>query len=190
MGIPIPTEYGGAGSDYLTHVLACGRTVAPPAPPPGLPFLSMSVSRHADPPEWDGRAEEEIPGPDGQRREISGLRPLPSRRAAPISWQLTTTATLDGDAYVVNGTKTFTSNGPTGDTYLVFGLDGQGGGPEGMSCFIIPKGTAGMSARNTFPEDGAPLFARHRKWYSGCRVPKKNLLGKEGAGIMMADGRL
>ena len=56
----------------------------------------------------------------------------------------TTAAAKDGDAYVLNGTKTFISNGPVGDTFLVFCWTDKAAGRKGMSSFIIPKGTPGM----------------------------------------------
>jgi butyryl-CoA dehydrogenase len=98
----------------------------------------------------------------------------------------TTTAVLDGDAYVLNGTKTFTSNGPTGDFYMVFAWTDKAAGRKGMSCFIIPRGTPGMTPGEHFRKMGLRSSQTSEMVFKDCRVSKENLLGKEGAGLVMA----
>ena len=98
----------------------------------------------------------------------------------------TTTAVLDGNDYVLNGTKTFTSNGPTGGTYIVFAWTDKAAGRKGMSAFIIPRETPGMKAGEHFKKMGLRSSQTSEMVFKDCRVPKENLLGKEGAGLAMA----
>jgi len=95
----------------------------------------------------------------------------------------TTTATKDGDAYVLNGTKTFISNGPIADTYLVFCWTDKAAGRKGMSSFIIPKGTPGLKPGEHFHKMGLRSSQTSEVVFKDCRVPKENLLGAEGAGM-------
>jgi butyryl-CoA dehydrogenase len=98
----------------------------------------------------------------------------------------TTTAILDGNDYVINGTKTFTSNGPTGGIYLVFAWTDKAAGRKGMSTFVIPRETPGMKAGEHFKKMGLRSSQTSEMVFKDCRVPKENLLGKEGAGLVMA----
>jgi butyryl-CoA dehydrogenase len=93
---------------------------------------------------------------------------------------------LDGDAYVLNGTKTFTSNGPVADTFVVFAFTDKSQGPKGMSAFIIPKGTAGLKVGEHFMKMGIRASQTSEVILKDCRVPKENLLGQEGQGFKIA----
>ncbi|HNT58444.1 MAG TPA: acyl-CoA dehydrogenase family protein, partial [Syntrophales bacterium] len=96
------------------------------------------------------------------------------------------TAVLDGNDYVLNGTKTFTSNGPTGDFYMVFAWTDKAAGRKGMSAFIVPRGTAGLEVGTHFKKMGLRSSQTSEMVFRDCRIPKENLLGKEGAGLVMA----
>jgi butyryl-CoA dehydrogenase len=98
----------------------------------------------------------------------------------------TTTAVLDGNDYVINGNKTFTSNGPIGDTYIVFAWTDKSAGRKGMSAIIVPKGTSGMKAGEHFRKMGLRSSQTSEMIFKDCRVPKENLLGNEGMGLRMA----
>ncbi|MCK9196467.1 MAG: acyl-CoA dehydrogenase family protein [Syntrophales bacterium] len=185
MGIPIPTEYGGAGSDYLTHILAieelsrsCASTGFTVSIHVGIACMLVLLN---------GTEEQKqqylLPMAKGEKL---GAFVLTEPGAGTDVMAATTTAVLDGDAYVLNGTKTFTSNGPTGDTYMVFAWTDKAAGRKGLSCFIIPRGTAGMSAGTHFRKMGLRSSQTSEMVFKDCRVPKANLLGKEGAGLVMA----
>ena len=185
MGIPVPTEYGGAGSDYLTHVLAveelsrsCSSTGFTVSIHVGIASMLVLLN---------GTEEQKkkylIPMAKGEKL---GAFVLTEPGAGTDIMAATTTATLNGNEYVLNGTKTFTSNGPTGDTYMVFAWTDKAAGRKGMSCFIVPKGTAGMSAGTHFQKMGLRSSQTSEMVFKDCRVPKENLLGKEGSGLVMA----
>jgi butyryl-CoA dehydrogenase len=98
----------------------------------------------------------------------------------------TTTAVLDGNDYIINGTKTFTSNGPTAGTYLLFAWTDKAAGRKGMSTFIVPKEAPGMRVGEHFKKMGLRSSQTSEMIFKDCRVPKENLLGKEGMGLQMA----
>jgi len=99
---------------------------------------------------------------------------------------VTTTAVRDGDAYVIDGTKTFVSNGPLADTYILFCWTDRSAGRRGMSAFIVPKGTPGLVPGRHFDKMGMRSSQTSEVVFKQCRVPAENLLGKEGAGLPMA----
>jgi butyryl-CoA dehydrogenase len=185
MGMPIPVEYGGAGADYLTHVIAVEELSRSCA------STGFTVSIHV------GIAAMLILLFGNEQQKQKYLTPLAKGQnlgafvltepgAGTDIMAATTTAVLDGNDYVLNGTKTFTSNGPTGGTYLVFAWTDKAAGRKGMSAFIIPRDTPGMKAGEHFKKMGLRSSQTSEMVFKDCRVPRENLLGKEGAGMAMA----
>jgi acyl-CoA dehydrogenase len=101
---------------------------------------------------------------------------------------LSVTARRDGDAYVLNGTKTFISMAPDADLYTVFAKTDPDAGSRGVSCFIVEKGMPGFD-----PGRRLPLLAPHpigEPVFTDCRVPAANRVGDENAGFKVAMGSL
>jgi len=182
MGIPIPVEYGGAGADYLTHILAveelsrsCASTGFTVSIHVGIACMLVLLN---------GTEEQKkqylVPMAKGEKL---GAFVLTEPGAGTDVMAATTTAAKDGDFYVINGTKTFISNGPLADTYLVFCWTDKAAGRKGMSSFIIPKGTAGLKPGEHFHKMGLRSSQTSEVVFKDCRVPKANLLGPEGAGL-------
>jgi butyryl-CoA dehydrogenase len=185
MGMPIPTEYGGAGADYLTHAIAveelsrsCASTGFTVSIHVGIACMLILLY---------GTEEQKkkylVPLAKGQNL---GAFVLTEPGAGTDVMAATTTAVLDGNDYVINGTKTFTSNGPTGGTYLVFAWTDKAAGRKGMSAFIVPAGTPGMKAGEHFKKMGLRSSQTSEMIFKDCRIPKENLLGQAGAGMQMA----
>jgi butyryl-CoA dehydrogenase len=185
MGIPIPTQYGGAGSDYLTHIIAveelsraCSSTGFTLSIHVGIVEMLLMLF---------GNEQQKqtflVPLAKGQNL---GAFVLTEPGAGTDVMAATTTAVLDGDHYVLNGTKTFTSNGPTGGTYAVFAWTDKAAGRKGMSAFIIPRGTPGMTPGEHFKKMGIRASQTSEMVFQDCRVPKENLLGQVGGGMAMA----
>lgn len=185
MGMPIPEAYGGAGADYLTHIIAVEELSRSCA------STGFTVSIHVGIPEMllllFGNEEQKqkylVPLAKG---ENLGAFVLTEPGAGTDVMAASTTAVLDGNDYVINGTKTFTSNGPTGGTYFVFGWTDKAAGRKGMSAFVIPRGTPGMKAGEHFKKMGLRSSQTSEMVFQDCRVPKENLLGAAGAGMTMA----
>ncbi len=97
-----------------------------------------------------------------------------------------TTAILDGDHYVINGTKQWITNGGEADIYTVFALTDKAKGARGASCIIVEKGTPGFSFGKKEDKMGIRASATRELVFEDCRVPKENLIGKEGQGFMIA----
>jgi butyryl-CoA dehydrogenase len=185
MGIPIPAEYGGAGADYLTHALvveelsrSCSSTGFTLSIHVGIACMLVLMFGNED-----QKKKYLVPMATGEKL---GAFVLTEPGAGTDVMAATTTAALDGDEYVLNGTKTFTSNGPTGDTYFVFAWTDKEAGRKGMSAFIVPKGTPGMQAGTHFQKMGLRSSQTSEMLFKDCRVPKENLLGQEGRGLVMA----
>lgn len=185
MGIPIPTEYGGAGADYLTHIIAVEELSR------SCSSTGFTVSIHVG----IGCTLILLFGTEEQKKKYLtpmaegkhlGAFVLTEPGAGTDVLAATTTAVLDGNDYVINGTKVFTSNGPIGDTYLVFAWTDKTAGKKGMSAFIVPKGTPGMKAGEHLRKMGLRSSQTSEMIFKDCRVPKENLLGKEGLGLQMA----
>jgi len=97
---------------------------------------------------------------------------------------LATTATRDGDGWVVNGEKTWISNGGIADIYTVFARTGEGPGAKGLSCFLVPAGTEGLTI-----EERIDVIAPHplaRLAFTDMRLPANALIGKSGKGFGIA----
>ena len=185
LGMPIPTEYGGAGADYLTHIVAveelsrsCASTGFTVSIHVGIASMLILLFGNEE-----QKKKYLVPLAKGQNL---GAFVLTEPGAGTDVMAATTTAILDGNDYVINGPKTFTSNGPTGGTYLVFAWTDKAAGRKGMSTFVIPRETPGMKAGEHFKKMGLRSSQTSEMVFKDCRVPKENLLGKEGAGLVMA----
>ncbi|MBM4272427.1 MAG: acyl-CoA dehydrogenase [Deltaproteobacteria bacterium] len=185
MGMPIPQEYGGAGADYLTHIIAveeisraCASTGFTVSIHVGIACMLILLF---------GTEEQKkkylVPMAKGKHL---GAFVLTEPGAGTDVMAATTTAVLDGNDYVINGTKTFTSNGPTGDTYLLFAWTDKAAGRKGMSAFVVSRGTPGMKVGEHFKKMGLRSSQTSEMVFKDCRVPKENLIGKEGMGLQMA----
>lgn len=97
-----------------------------------------------------------------------------------------TTAVLDGDHYVLNGTKQWITNGGEADIYTVFALTDKTKGARGASCFIVEKGTEGFTFGKKEDKLGIRGSATRELVFDNCRIPKENLIGREGTGFMVA----
>jgi alkylation response protein AidB-like acyl-CoA dehydrogenase len=97
-----------------------------------------------------------------------------------------TTATKDGDFYILNGTKQWITNGGEADIYTVFALTDKTKGARGASAFIVEKGTEGFSFGKKENKMGIRASATRELIFDNCRVPVENLIGKEGMGFIIA----
>ena len=185
MGMPIPAEYGGAGADYLTHIVAveelsrsCASTGFTVSIHVGIASMLILLFGNED-----QKKKYLIPLAKGQNL---GAFVLTEPGAGTDVMAATSTAVLDGNDYVINGTKTFTSNGPTGGTYLVFAWTDKAAGRKGMSAFIVPREAPGMRVGEHFKKMGLRSSQTSEMIFKDCRIPRENILGQAGAGMAMA----
>ena len=185
MGIPFPKEYGGAGGNYLTYAMAieelgkvCGTTAV---------VVSAHTSLCAGPIYYFGTEEQKqkylVPLAKGEKVGAFGLTE-PS--AGTDSSMQQTTAKLEGDEYVLNGTKVFITNAGYADIYVVIAMTDKAKGNRGISAFIVEKGTPGFSIGKKERKMGIRGSATCDLIFENCRIPKENMLGKEGQGFKIA----
>jgi len=185
MGIPIPAEYGGAGADYLTNAVvveeisrSCASTGFTVSIHSGIACMLAFLY-------GTEKQKHKYLTPMAKGQNL-GAFVLTEPGAGTDVMAATSTAVLEEDEYVINGNKTFTSNGATGDTYFVFAWTDKEAGRKGMSAFIVPKDTPGMKAGEHFNKMGLRSSQTSEMIFKDCRIPKENLLGQEGQGLMMA----
>ncbi len=185
LGIPIPKEYGGQGGDNLAYTMAveelskvCGTT--------GV-IVSAHTSLCAAPLLEHGTEEQKqkylVPLAKGEKLGAFGLTE-PGAGTDAAGQQ--TKAVLDGDSYVLNGTKIFITNAIYADTYIVFAMTDKSAGTRGISAFIVEKGTPGFTFGKKEKKMGIRASATAELIFENCRIPKENLLGKEGKGFIIA----
>ncbi len=185
LGIPIPKEYGGQGGDNLAYTMAveelskvCGTT--------GV-IVSAHTSLCAAPLLEHGTEEQKqkflVPLAKGEKLGAFGLTE-PGAGTDAAGQQ--TKAVLDGDSYVLNGTKIFITNAIYADIYIVFAMTDKSAGTRGISAFIVEKGTPGFTFGKKEKKMGIRASATAELIFENCRIPKENLLGKEGKGFIIA----
>lgn len=185
MGIPFSTEYGGAGGDTLSYIIAveelskvCGTT--------GV-ILSAHTSLGASPIAQFGTPEQKAKYlPDLASGRKIGAFGLTEPNAGTDAAGQQTTAVLDGDHYVLNGSKIFITNGGVADVFIVFAMTDKSKGTRGISAFIVEKNFPGFSIGKVEDKLGIRGSSTTELVFTDCIVPKENLLGKEGKGFGIA----
>lgn len=183
MGIFFPEEYGGAGLGYVEYVIAIeelsrvdgsiGLTVA---------AHNSLCSNHI----YKAGTEEQrqkylVPLAQGKKL---GAWSLTEPQAGSDAGGTRTIAVRDGDSYILNGAKTFTTNGHYADVCVVMAVTEPGRGAHGISAFIVEKGTPGFTPGKKEKKLGLRASDTSEVVLSDCRVPAENLLGKEGEGFV------
>ena len=184
-GIPYSREYGGQGADVLTYTL-CMEEMSKVDASTGI-TLSVHTSLCCPCINEFGTEEQKQkylrPLVDGSKIGCFGLtEPGAGTDAAGVR----TEARLEGDYYVLNGTKMFTTNSGFADTFIVFALTDKTKGPKGMSAFIVERGYEGLSVGPNIERMGIRAASNCEVIYENVKVPKENLLGKEGQGYKIA----
>ena len=184
-GVCFPEEYGGIGNDYLSYILAV-EELSKVDDGMGI-TLSVNVSLCAGPIFSYGTEEQKQkylrPIAEGAHIGAFGLTE-PSAGTDAASQQ--TVAVLEGDHYVLNGNKIFITNGGEADTYVVFAMTDKSKGLKGISAFILEKGMEGFTFGKRESKMGGHTSATCELVFQDVKVPKENLLGKEGEGFKIA----
>ncbi len=185
MGIPYPKEYGGAAAGDLAYILAV-EEISRACASHGV-TLSVHISLCCWPIyKYGNQAQKEkylIPLASGKKLGAFGLT---EPNAGTDASGLQTRAVLDGDEYVLNGSKIFITNGGIADIYVVQAVTDPSKGLKGISSFIIEKGTPGFSFGKKEIKMGIRGSVQTELVFQDCRIPKENLLGKEGDGFKIA----
>jgi len=185
LGIPFPKKYGGAGGDNLSYIIAV-EEISRACATHGV-ILSAHTSLGCNPIYQFGTEEQKqkylVPLAKGEKLGAFGLTE-PNAGSDASAQQ--TTAVLDGNEYVLNGTKIFITNGGIADTYIIFAMTDPSQGLKGISAFIVEKDTPGFTFGKKEHKLGISGSSTTELIFQDCRIPKENLLGKEGAGFKIA----
>lgn len=189
MGIPVPKEYGGQGCDPLSYVLCveelakvCGTTSV---------VVSAHTSLCIDPILTYGtEAQKQKYLPDLAAGKKLGAFALTEPGAGTDAQGQQTKAVLDGEQWVLNGSKCFITNGKEADVYIVIAVTGviekRGRKVKEISAFIVEKGTPGFSFGTKEKKMGIRGSATYELIFTDCCIPRENLLGAQGKGFAIA----
>ncbi|WP_454052292.1 acyl-CoA dehydrogenase family protein [Clostridium sp. Marseille-Q7071] len=185
MGIPYPKEYGGAGLDVISYAIAV-EELSRVDGGTGV-ILSAHTSLGAYPIAGYGTEEQKqkylVPLAKGEKIGAFGLT---EENAGSDAGGTETTAVLEGDYYILNGEKIFITNGGEADIYIVFAVTTPDIGTRGISAFIVEKGWEGFTFGQHYNKMGIRSSATAELVFNNVKVPKENLLGKEGEGFKIA----
>jgi butyryl-CoA dehydrogenase len=185
MGIPIPVQYGGAGGDNISYLIAveelskvCGTT--------GV-ILSAHTSLCAALINQFGNAAQKdkylISLAKGEKLGAFGL--TEPNAGTDAAGQLTT-ARPEGENYLLNGSKIFITNGGAADVFVIFAMTDKSKGVKGISAFIVEKGFKGFSVGKKENKLGIRASSTTELIFEDCLVPRENLIGQEGKGFGIA----
>ena len=189
MGIPIPKEYGGQGCDPLTYAM-CVEELSKVCGTTGV-IVSAHTSLCCDPILTYGTEEQKqkylVPLAKGEKLGAFGLT---EPGAGTDAQGQQTKAVLDGDEWVLNGSKCFITNGKEADVYIVIAVTGKvekrGRVQKEISAFIVEKGTPGFTFGVKEKKMGIRGSSTYELIFTDCRIPKENLLGQKGKGFNIA----
>jgi butyryl-CoA dehydrogenase len=182
LGLPIPEEYGGAGADNVSFAIAleeiaraCGSTAI---------TLDAHTSLASEPIYLFGNEAQKrkylVPLARGEKLGAFGLT---EPEAGSDAGATKTRAVLDGKEWVINGQKIFITNGSIADVVVITAVTDPEKGTRGISSFIVEKGTPGFRLGRDEEKMGLKGSVTSELFFEDCRVPKENLLGKEGEGF-------
>ena len=189
MGIPIPKEYGGQGADVLTYAM-CVEELSKVCGTTGV-IVSAHTSLCCDPILTFGTEEQKqkylVPLAKGEKLGAFGLT---EPGAGTDAQGQKTKAVLEGDEWVLNGSKIFITNGKEADVYVIFAVTGmiekRGKMMKEISAFIVEKGTPGFTFGTKENKMGIRGSSTYELIFTDCRIPKENMLGAQGKGFNIA----
>jgi butyryl-CoA dehydrogenase len=190
LGIYIPKEYGGQGCDPLAYAM-CVEELSKVCGTHGV-IVSAHTSLCCDPILCYGTEEQKqkflVPLAKGEKLGAFGLT---EPGAGTDAQGQQTKAVLEGDEYVLNGSKVFITNGKEADVYVIFAVtdivtDAKGRKKKMISAFVVEKGTPGFTFGTKEKKMGIRASSTYELIFTDCRIPKGNLLGQEGKGFGIA----
>ena len=183
-GIYIPEEYGGLGKKSLELCIAVEELSK------ACVGVSTSFAANAL-----GTYPILLNGSDAQKKKYlpdiaAGKKlvafGLTEANAGSDASGVQTTAKLEGNEYVINGTKQWITNGGEADVYTIIAITDRSKGPRGASAFIVEKGTPGFTFGKKENKMGIRASSTTELIFNNCRIPKENLIAKEGMGFVVA----
>jgi alkylation response protein AidB-like acyl-CoA dehydrogenase len=185
-GLPVPAEFGGFGADALTTVGVLER-LGYRCRDNGLLF---SINAHL----WTVVIPLVTAGTPEQKQKylprlangtLIGANAMSEPGAGSDAFSVSTTARREGDTYVLNGNKTWVTNGNVADVLTVYATTDRAKGAQGVTAFLVDKGTPGMVVGRKIEKMGLRTSPMAEVFFDDCVVPVANRLGVEGGGSVL-----
>jgi butyryl-CoA dehydrogenase len=184
-GVAVPEQYGGAGLDYVALALVLEEIAAGDGGTSTVisvnncPVCSIGMT-------YANEAQKERWLRPLAQGELLGAFALTEPHTGSDAAALRTTATRDGDDYIINGTKQFITSGKNGDVAIVMAVTDKAAGKKGISAFWVPTDTPGYIVAGIEHKMGQHSSDTAQIVFENCRVPAENLIGEEGQGYKIA----
>ncbi len=185
MGMMVPEEWGGAGFDTMTFVIAMEEIAAVELATSTIMSVNNSLvcQLFTDYGTHDQKEKYLKPLANG---DMLGAYSLSEPQSGSDASNMRTFAKKDGDHYVINGTKNWVTNGITSDIVVLFCLTEKAIGYKGITAFVIEKGTPGLSTGKKEDKLGIRASDTCELYFENCRIPAENRIGEEGQGFKIA----
>ena len=185
MGVFIPEKYGGSGFTYFEYITVVSEIAKV------CGSIGLSVAAHnslcTGHIYYHGSEEQKMKYlPKLATAEWIGAWGLTETGTGSDAGGMNTTAVLEGNEWVLNGSKNFITHGKSGDVTVVIARTGEKGDSRGMSAFIVEQGTKGFTAGKKENKLGMRASETCELIFDNCRIPAENLIGKEGDGFVQA----
>ena len=185
MGVFVPQEYGGSGFGYFEYITVVSE-IAKLDPGIGLSVAAHNSLCTGHILQFGNEDQKQKWLPKLATAEWIGAWGLTEPNTGSDAGNMRTTAKLEGDEWVINGTKNWITHGKSGDLAVLIARTGEKGDSHGMSAFVVERGTSGFSAGKKEDKLGMRSSETAEMIFDNCRIPKENLLGKEGEGFIQS----
>ncbi|MEV7639356.1 acyl-CoA dehydrogenase family protein [Streptomyces rubiginosohelvolus] len=185
LGLTVPEEYGGSGGDHLSYCLVTEELGRGDSSVRGIVSVSLGLVAKTIA-SWGSEEQKRQWLPPLTSGEAIGCFGLTEPGTGSDAGNLATRAVRDGGDYVISGTKTFITNGTWADVVLLFARTNGSPGHRGVSAFLVPADTPGLSRRTIHGKLGLRGQATAELVLEDVRIPASCLLGPEGKGFSIA----
>jgi len=185
MGMVVPEEWGGAGMDYMSLVLALEEIAAGDGSTSTIVSVQNSLACGITL-KYGSAAQKEAWLKPLARGEKLGCFCLTEPHTGSDASAITTRADRDGDHYVLNGVKQFITSGKHADVAIVLAVTDKAAGKKGISCFLVPTNTPGFIVARLEEKMGQHASDTAQILFENCRIPASCLMGSEGEGYKIA----
>jgi alkylation response protein AidB-like acyl-CoA dehydrogenase len=185
MGAPVPQEYGGLGTDYLTYALICEEIARASASV--FTTLTVQVSVFQVPiMKWGSDQIKKKYLPRTAKAELIGCFGLTEPNIGSDAAGLETTARNEGNTWVLDGTKMWITNGGVAGLAIIAAQTDKSKRHRGITAFLVERGTPGFSSKDITGKLGLHASNTAELILQGCKVPEENILGQVGDGFKIA----
>ena len=184
-GMLVPEDLGGSGTDYVSFALAIEEVAAGDGACSTILSVNNSVVCGSLLKSGSDFLKQAYLRPLASGEKL-GCFCLTESQAGSDASALTTSAVLDGEHYVLNGTKSFITSGKNAQVAIVFALTNPGAGKKGISAFVVPTDNVGYQVGTVEEKMGQHASDTTQVFLKDCRIPKNHLLGGEGEGYRIA----